>query len=261
MAVSAVVLSKNEEKNIKACLQGLDWCDEIILIDDYSNDKTIKIAKALKAKVYKRALNNDYSQQRNFGLKKAKNNWVLFIDADERVPPILRDEIKNEIAKTKNTNQKSKTAQTQITGFYLKRKDKFLGKWLNFGETSKVRLLRLAKKNTGQWQGKIHEVWKVKGKTELLKKPLIHQRDIDIGRFLKKIDNYSSIRAQELFNQGVKSGFFDILAFPIGKFLQNYILRLGFLDGVWGVIMAVMMSWHSFLVRSKLYLLWKTDDR
>lgn len=251
MAVSAVVLTKNEEKNIRRCLQSLRWCDEIIIIDDNSNDNTEKIVKDLKAKIFKKSLNQNFSRQRNFGLKKAKHSWVLFIDADEEVTKELSNEIKSELD-NKNTN---------IKGYFLKRKDKFLKKWLRFGETSKIQLLRLASKDAGKWQGRIHETWEIKGETKTLQNPLIHNRDIDLGQFLERIDQYSTIRANQLLKQKKQAKLFQIIIFPLGKFMHNFFLRLGFLDGVHGFILAAMMSLHSFLVRAKLYLLNKVNRK
>lgn len=251
--ISAIVLTKNEEKNIKKCLKSLNWCDEIIVIDDFSNDKTVEITKKLGAKVFKRELKNDFSSQRNFGLKKTRGEWALFIDADEIVDDKLRKEISLKVhPPTRRIQQVQK-----VNGFYLKRKDKFLGKWLKYGETASVKLLRLAKKDSGAWEMSIHEVWQIKGRIGDLKNPIIHDRDMSISQFLEKINEYSSLRAKELYREKVKTNVFLIMAYPIGKFLQNYFLRLGFLDAKPGLIMAIMMSIHSFLVRSKLYLLWK----
>jgi len=247
--ISAVVLTRNEEKNIAKCLQSLSWCNEIILIDDNSNDNTDKIARSFKAKVYQRKLNNNYSQQRNFGLKKAQYDWVFFIDADERVTVKLQDEI------IKNCNQSK-----DYVGFLIRRKDFFLGQWLNFGETASVKLLRLAKKDKGRWQGKVHEVWTIKGKTKMLKNKIYHFKNINITEFIKKIDCYSSIRARYLYQSRVKTNLFFIIIYPLAKFFLNYVFRLGFLDGIPGLIMALMMSFHSFLVRAKLYLLWQKND-
>ncbi len=245
--ISAIVLTRNEEKNIGKCLKSIrHLADEILVIDDGSNDRTVKMARDLGAKVYQRKLDHDFSQQRNFGLKKARGNWILFIDADENVTSKLRDEIKDKISKSKD-----------VEGLYLKRKDRFLGKWLRFGEIRTVNLVRLGRKEAGWWQRPVHEVWEIKGKIGKLKNPIIHNRQITVSNFLKRINQYSSIRAGELYQQKVKTNAFLILAYPIGKFLQNYFLRLGFLDGIAGLMMAVMMSFHSFSVRAKLYLLYK----
>lgn len=241
--LSVVVLTKNEEKNIQDCLQTLNFCDEIIVVDDYSQDKTVDIVSK-SCKVFERHLDNDFSGQRNFGLEKAKGEWVLFVDSDERVNTDLAKEIKEAIAVNKN-----------VTGYYLKRQDYFLGKQLKHGETANVKLLRLAKKAGGKWSGKVHEEWKVTGQTEELSKPLLHYPHPTISEFLQEINFYSTLRAEELYKNGTKVGFWQIIFYPKVKFLQNYLWRDGLLDGMPGLIMALIMSFHSFLVRGKLYLL------
>ncbi len=250
--ISAVVLTKNEEKNIIGCLESLRWCKEIIIIDDYSEDKTIKNVQMFKCsnvqkniQIFKRHLDNDFAKQRNFGLQKAKEEWVLFVDADERVSPVLAAEIQKKVLKSK------------YDGYYLKRRDFFGKRWLKHGETANVKLLRLGRKNAGKWKQRVHEVWEIKGKIGMLKSPLLHYPHPTVGEFLKDIDFFSTLYAQELFVQGVKFSFFRLIFNPLGKFLLNYIWRRGFLDGTPGVIVALMMSFHSFLVRAKLYQLWK----
>ena len=239
--VSVIVVTKNEEKSIEECLKTLKWCDEIIVIDDYSEDKTRNIAEKLGAKVFKHHLNNDFAQQHNYGLKQAKGEWVLFVDADERITPALAKEIKLEIKKNERF------------AFVFKRQDFFMGKRLKYGETSKVRLLRMAKKN-GEWVRPVHEVWKTKWRTKTLKNPILHYPHPSISSFLKQINFHSTLHAKALKKEGVKFSLFRLIFNPLGKFLQNYIWRLGFLDGMPGLIMALMMSFHSFLARAKLYL-------
>jgi glycosyltransferase involved in cell wall biosynthesis len=248
--ISAVVLAKNEEGNIGECLKSLAWADEILVINDGSTDKTSEIAEKLGAKVIIHPLNNDYSAQRNFGLEKANGEWILFIDADERVSPKLAEEIKNKIANKQD-----------IDGYFLKREDTLFGKVLKHGETAGVRLLRLGKKEAGKWKGKVHETWKIEGEVMELENPLEHYPHPAISEFLEQINVYSTLRAQELYDQGVKTNLFFILAYTKGKFLQDYFLKLGFLDGMPGLIVALLMSFHSFLVRSKLYLLWKQKNQ
>lgn len=248
--ISAVVLTKNEEKNIKECLESVKWCGEMVVIDDYSEDKTVEIAKNLGANVFKRHLDNNFAVQRNFGLEKAKGDWVLFLDADERVSAELADEIKQ-------VTQKNADAKNCVNGFFLKRKDWFGGKWLKHGETAKVRLLRLAKKRTGRWRRKVHEVWEVKGKIDELKNSLLHYPHPTMNDFLNQINFHSTLHAEALQEEGVKPSLFRLIANPVGKFFQNYFFKLGFLDGTSGFIVAMMMSFHSFLARAKLCITWK----
>ena len=240
--ISSVILTKNEEENIEECIKSLNWCNEVIVIDDYSEDKTKEIAKELGAKVFQHHLNNDFSQQRNFGLEKAKGEWTLFLDADERISPVLADEIKREIKKDKRY------------AFVFKRQDFFLGKPLKYGETARVRLLRMAKKD-GQWIRSVHEFWQTKWRTKTLKNPILHHSHSSISQTLSQINFHSTLHAKALKQEGVKFSLFRLIFNPLGKFFQNYFYRLGFLDGTPGLIMALMMSFHSFLARAKLYQL------
>lgn len=240
--VSAVVLTKNAAINLPRCLQSLLWCDEIIVIDNFSTDDTIKISRENKAQVYQRELGDDFASQRNFGLQKAQNNWVLFVDADEEVSPLLRQEI---IEKTQS--------QTFYQGFCLKRKDFFHGRWLKYGETGQISLLRLAKKNAGIWSRPVHEVWQISGSVGYLKNPLLHYHQISLGDFLERINRYTSVNAKYLFDQGRRENIFSMIFFPSVKFVQNYFFKLGFLDGFPGLIMAFLMSFHSLTTRVKIW--------
>ena len=243
--ISAVILTKNEEKNIKDCLESLSWCDERIVIDSESEDKTLEIAQKSGAKVFTHKLYN-FSDQRNYGLDKAKGDWILFIDADERVSSGLWYEIMQHI------NEPIENP----SGFLFKRVDIMWGKELRHGEAGNTKLLRLAKKNTGKWTGAVHEKWNIKGKTVTLNNPLYHYPHQSIKDFLEEINHYTDLRSRELYKNKQKTNWFLIVLYPKAKFLQNYFLRLGFLDGLPGLVVALMMSFHSFLVRGKLWLLW-----
>lgn len=245
--ISAIVLTKNEEKNIAACLESISWCDEIIVIDDNSEDKTVEIAKKLGAKVSIRSLQDNFASQRNFGLEQAKGDWILFLDADERISQALWYEI---MAKTN-------APFSPYAGYYIKRTDTMWGKQLKYGETGNIKILRLAKKDTGRWEGSVHEIWKVKGKTDILQNALMHYPHQSVKEFLHEINYYSDLRAQELRKKKVSVSWFTIILYPKAKFILNYIFKGGFLDGLPGLIFAFMMSLHSFLVRGKLWLLWQ----
>ncbi len=245
--ISAIILTKNEEKNIKDCINALSWVDKIVVLDDNSQDKTTGIAEKLGAQVLIHNLNNDFAAQRNFGLEKAHNEWVLFIDADERVSLSLQYEITHLINDPMNSNN----------GYYISRVDMIWGKKISYGESAHNKFLRLGKRTEGKWVGKVHETWDIKGTTGLLKNPLLHFPHQTLQEFLTKINVYTDLRAQELFEKKVKSYWVHIVCYPIGKFLYTYIVLQGFLDGTQGLLIALTMSFHSFLVRSKLWFLWQ----
>lgn len=255
--ITAIILAHNDEKIIERAIQSVRFCDEIIVIDDESTDRTAekvhnvcKAIKFVKYKIYQRKLNNDFAAQRNFGLSKALGEWVLFVDSDEVVTAELSEEIKNIISMLNAKCQ-------MLNGLYIKRRDYLFGKWLRHGETANVRLLRLARKDAGKWVRPVHEVWEVNGEVDELSSPLLHYPHQTITDFLAEVNSYSTLNAEYLFREKVQTNWLQIILWPAGKFIQNYIWRGGFLDSVPGFIVAMMMSLHSFLTRGKLYILWR----
>lgn len=251
--ISAIIITKNEEENIERCLQSVRWCDEIIVIDDRSTDKTSEIAKKIGAKVYVNPLNEDFAAQRNFGMSKAKNEWVLFVDSDEVVSDALVYEIQSAVG-LKDQNLRN------YNGFCIIRVDFMWGVKLEHGDSS-IKLLRLGRKGSGIWRGKAHEVWEIESPIGTLINPLFHFPHKNLEEFLREINFYTDIRSRELNGKNVKSSFGKILAFPLGKFVINYFIKKGFLDGMAGLISAVTMSFHSFLVRGKLWQLQHKEDK
>lgn len=243
MRLSSIVLTKNEENSIERCLKSLAFCDEIIVVDDYSEDKTVEIAKKFKAKIFQKRLEDNFADQRNFGLSKISSDWAIFVDADEEISQDLSKEILAEID-TK-----------YFEGFYLKRKDYAFGRWLKYGETANVKFLRLGRSKC-VWERPVHELWKITGPVGILKNPLNHYSHHNVVASLKKINYYSSLEAD--FRQREKTGFLKIVFYPIGKFIKNFILLLGFLDSMPGFLIAGLMSAHSFLVRVKI---WEKQNR
>lgn len=185
----------------------------------------------------------DFASARNAELKKTKTDWVLFVDSDEKITPELKSEI---IEAIKNS---------EYSAYYIPRLDTFLGRELHHGETGHAKFVRLARSNFGKWQRPVHEIWVGKGKIGILKNPLLHYPHPTIASFLEKINKYSSIEAEYRFKESKKSSLFKIWFYPLAKFKYNYLFKLGFLDGVPGAIMAIMMSFHSYLTWTKLYLL------
>lgn len=257
--ISAVILTKNEEKNIKECLDGLRWCDEILVIDDNSTDETMKMAEEHKARAIRRSLNGNFAQQRNFGLEKASGEWIFFVDADEKVSVNLAKEIQR-------VTHDSTIVKQRVNGFYFKRIDWFAGGWLKHGEVGGiggvggVKILRLARKDAGKWVRCVDEKWEVKGKTKILKNPLLHYSHPNLTDFLTSINERSTLNAKEFYKEGRRLTLIEWFK-PLAKFTQNYFLRLGFLDGSAGFVFAVLMSFHSFLVRGKLYLLIRREQK
>lgn len=177
----------------------------------------------------------DFAGARNRLLKSAKTDWVLFLDTDERLTPNLEKEIENLDPK-------------DFDGFYIKRKIKFLGK--NAGED---KVLRLAKKDAGKWQRKIHETWNLKGKTGTLENYIVHDTGKDLHSYIEKINFYSTLHAQENQKEGKRSNLFKIIIYPKLKFIQNILLGRG-------LLFSMLQSFHSFLGWSKLWELQRKSN-
>ena len=270
MELTTVILTKNEEKNIERCLKSVDFCDEVIIIDDFSEDKTLeRIRNKYKILIFKRKINGDFARQRNFGLEKAKGEWILFVDADEEVSEELKKEIqvclhrhsgeRSDSRIVAKNNDSGQAGMTEETAYYLKRRDFWWGGELRHGEIEKLRnrgIIRLVRKGSGKWIGKVHEEFKLKSQTintKHLTNFIDHYPHPTVKDFLEEVNSYSTLRAKELLGNGTKTNIFEIVSYPLGKFLLTYFIKLGFLDGPAGFAYAFFMSFHSFLVRAKLY--------
>ncbi|MEI6532815.1 MAG: glycosyltransferase family 2 protein [Candidatus Roizmanbacteria bacterium] len=245
--LSAVVLTKNEEKNIRECLKSLSFSKEIIVIDNNSVDNTIQIAKEFTSLIFRIDV-NDFSQLRTKGLEESSLDWVLYIDADERVTDDLAREIGAIVEDPFNYN----------TVFALRRKDIWHNSEVGHGEVSDAYrngIIRLVHKKSGVWCGKVHEEFKTKERTLITKNIILHYPHPTLSEFIHDVNIYSTIRAQELYNQKAQISMVQLICFPFGKFIYTYFIRAGFKDGYAGFIYSFLMSFHSFLVRAKLYQL------
>lgn len=240
--LTAVILTKNEENNIEKCIKSLWFCDQIVVVDDESEDDTVQIAKKLKVEVLVHKM-KDFADQHNWAIENIKSNWLLFIDADERVSQELAGEILKKIKKP------------DAVGYFIPRIDTMWNKKLRFGDLWGAKFIRLGRRGAGFWEGAVHEQWKIDGIIKTLEHPLNHFPHPNLVTFLSSLNRYSSMRAEELYSKGERSNLLQIIFYSVGKFLWLEVCRLGFADGIVGFIHAMCMSFYTFLVRGKLYLL------
>lgn len=251
-ALTAVILTRNEQETITTAISSVAFCDEILVIDDGSTDETIDRARASGAQVIEHELNGDFAQQRTFGMQQARNYWVLFLDADEEVSPALAEEIQSHIG----TSTAEDSSQSNHA-FRIPRVDLWCNRTLRHGELATaarsgfVRLID--RRGSGLWQGSVHETYRTDGPVGQLTQHLVHRPHQTVAAFLASVNHYSTLRAQELYSQHHRFTLFEALAFPLGKFLATYVWQMGFRDGTPGFIYSFMMSFHSFLVRAKLF--------
>ena len=236
------MIVKNEEKNLAKCLNSVEnLVDEIVIVDSGSTDKTIEIAKTFGAKIFKREFDS-FSNQKNYALSIATNEWVLHVDADEVLSKELVEEIKFVIINTK------------LDGFYLIRTNFFLGKQMKHSGINKEYRLRLAKKSVSKYVGGIiHEELIVNGKVGKLKNIMIHNSYPTISSYFNKLEQYTTLGAKKLLEKNKKAGIIDIVFKPPFEFIKRYILKCGFLDGIRGFIWAVLYAFYTFIKYIKLW--------
>jgi len=218
------IICGDEENNIEECIKSVQWADEIILVDSYSKDKTIEIASKYNVKIFQNKWES-FAEQRQIALSKCSNDWVFSLDADERCTSILAEEIKEKINSSEN----------KFTGFKIPRKSFFLNKWVRHGGWYPDYQLRLFKKQATVSDRLVHEKYEVKGEIGFLKNDLLHYTVSSISDYMHKVNQYSTLQAIEKAGKK-KINFFNMLFRPILAFIQGYILKGGFLDGITGLM-------------------------
>lgn len=242
--IAVLINTLNEEKNISGCLERLQWVDEIVVADSGSTDKTVEIAKQHSAQVVHVHPGN-FSEIRNAGLKHITSEWVLVVDADEWVTPQLQEEIQL-ILSTNSDNM----------GFYIPRKNYFMGRWIRSCGWYPDYVLRLFRnKNEHIYEGKVHESIRITGKIGHLKSPLKHNSYVSLEQYLTKFNLYTTLAAQTMIQKKRKIGIIHLLFRPIIEFIKMYFLKRGFTDGVYGLIIAYLSAMYIFVKFSKAWLM------
>ncbi len=244
--VSGLLITFNEEKNIEDVLNCLDFVDEIIIVDSYSTDNTTTIAlRNPKVKVIQNKFDN-YTNQRNLALENASNNWVLFLDADERITPKLKNEIITEL-----NNPQTKDA------YFFKRKFYFHKTPIHFSGTQTDKNFRLFKKDKAHYAPDklVHETLIVEGSIDTLKSFLIHYSYDGYEIYKGKMIRYGELKGKELFQKNKKYSLIKQLSKTFFKFFKTYILRLGILDGVKGITLCYLQTlsvWQTYNTLNQL---------
>jgi glycosyltransferase involved in cell wall biosynthesis len=239
--LSVVVITLNEEDNIAACLNSVSWADELVVLDSGSTDATVSIAQQHGARVHTRAF-TDYADQKNAALDLATCDWVLSLDADERVPADLAGEIRQAIASTAAT-----------AGFLLPRRDLLLGRWIHHGLWWPQYKLRLIRRQQGRWVGAVHELLTADGPVRRLHFPMLHYASDSVADILRTTNRYTSMEAAAWHAAGVHPSLCKMLLYPPALFFYSYFIRLGLLDGMAGLVLALLMAYYTFVKRAKLW--------
>ncbi len=243
MNLSALLITFNEEKHIKAAIDSVEFADEIIVVDSYSTDRTVEISENLNhVKVIQRKFTN-FADQRNFAIEQASGNWLLFIDADERITVDLKNEI-----------LKSIEYPEDISAYMFKRLFFFRNKRIYFSGFQTDTTYRLFKKGSVRYidDKLVHEMPQINGNSGLLKNTMPHYSFESYNQFKLKIEHYASLKAKELYLKGKKTSLFHFIFRPAYKFITNYIIRLGVLDGKEGFNLCYLMAYGVWYRYKKL---------
>jgi len=244
--LSVVISVHNEERNIKECLESVkDLADEIVVVDNSSTDKTGEIAQKYTKKVFEQKNDpKNIDLQKNFGFSKATGDWILSLDADERITPGLTKEIKSKI----------QDPRSRIQGFWIPRKNIIFGKWIQSDMWWPDYQLKLFRKGKGKFgKNEVHKALILEGVSEKLTNPLIHYNYTSIHQYLQKLNNYTDIEAENLSSQEYKFNWLDAIRFPVNDFVKTFFLQKGFKDGIHGLVLSMFQAFYMGIVFAKLW--------
>ncbi len=246
MKLSVVISAYNEEKNIKACLESaVKFADEIIVVVNTSDDKTKEIAEKYTKKVFEQKNDpKNIDLQKNSGFSRATGDWILSLDADERITPELAKEIRSRI----------KNHESRIMGYEIPRKNIIFGKWIEHTGWYPDYQLRLFRKGTGKFvASKVHEPMVVEGKIEKLAAPLLHENYQSINQFLSRMIVYTDSEANALIENGYEFNYMDSVRMPFQEFLRRFFTHEGYKDGLHGLILSLLMGFYHLVIFLKVW--------
>ena len=244
--ISVAIITKNEEHNIERCLRSVQWADEIVVVDSGSTDKTIEICESYHCNIIHSPWLG-FGKTKQLGVNAAKNNWVFSIDADE--------EVSSELQHVISTITNSAT----YCALRIKRNSYYLGKRIKYSGWQTDYPLRLFNKTYGNFNdAAVHESVVLKsGEISQIEQPIFHYPFPDIDTHIKKINHYSQLGAQTLFENNKKTGLLYALLSGLSKFIKMYFIKKGILDGKEGLVLAILSGFSSTLKYFKLWSLWR----
>ncbi len=249
--ISACIITLNEEDRIKECIESLHFCDEVVVVDSHSHDKTREIALEAGAVVIERDWPGHVAQK-EFAIRQAKNDWVLCVDADERIS----DSLKQEILALRDAGFPDKA------GWRMPRLSYYMGAWVKHGTWRPDWNLRLFDRRRGHWAGNNpHDRVELKGPMGTLKNDLLHYPYRTLADHLRTIESYTTIMAEGMHERGKKASIFKIVVNPWARFVKYYFLKRGFLDGWRGLVMAYLAAQYVRTKYIKLMVIQRVGKR
>lgn len=244
--LSVILITKNEEQNVAECLASIRWANEIIVVDAESTDRTVEIARTFTPHVFIEPWAG-FAMAKQFALDRATGEWILWIDADERVTDELAEELHAVIA----------TNDASMNAYRIARRAFFLGKWIRHCGWYPGYVVRLFRRSAARFSDHdVHEEVLVDGSIGTLKSDMLHYTDRDLAHYFQKFNRYTSLAADRSHHDGKRASVFDIMLRPGWMFLRMYFFKLGFLDGMHGFVLSVLSASY---VLTKYAKLWEKD--
>jgi glycosyltransferase involved in cell wall biosynthesis len=250
LPVSVYVLTYNNRRTIERCLESLRWAEELVIVDSFSTDRTYELCQQYTDKAYQQEWKG-HRDQYQFAANLTTKDWIMFVDADEEVPPELAGEIRTELSRMPNA----------FDGFFVYRRTSYLGRWIRYGGWYPDGEIRLYRRDKGRWEGGLHAKVVVDGKVGTLKNQYLHYTYRDISDQIRTIDKYSQIAAEDLVREGKKFSLFKLLFHPPFRFIKEYLFKSGFRDGLPGLIIIASTMYYVFIKYAKLWELEHTRER
>jgi glycosyltransferase involved in cell wall biosynthesis len=242
--LAAVVLTNNEERHIGDCLDSLTWVDELVIFDDFSTDRTVEIAHRKGARVVRHALES-FAAQRDAALEAVEAEWILFVDADERVTPALAEEVRRVIAYAGDLAR---------AGWWIPRHNYMIGHRMMGGGWYPDYQLRLLRRARARYDPAhpVHEIVILDGEAGYLKNAFIHYNYDTVAQFRRKMGRYTRFEAEILFQQGVQVRPWTYLSMPLREFWRRFVTLRGYRDHVYGLLFCALMSWYTSVTYRQL---------
>ncbi len=241
MKLAVIILTHNEERHIEACIRSASFADEILVIDDDSTDRTAELARSAGARVISHPLAGDFAGQRNFALTQTAADWVLYVDADERVNAGAEEELCRVMA------------ENERAAYEIKRINVAFGQEMHYGAHRPDYPCRFFPRDAVRWEGLVHERPVSELPVRRLRASLLHYTYTDWDRYFQKFNQYTTLMAERQYNDGKRASFLKVLLDPPFAFFRFYILQRGFLDGRLGFILAVTHGFYTMVKYIKLH--------
>jgi glycosyltransferase involved in cell wall biosynthesis len=241
--VAAIVTTFNEEQNIALCVESLLWCDEILVVDSFSTDRTPEIVRRYEKVRFHQRTYYGSASQKNWAMDQVESDWILIFDADERCTPELRREIETLLA-----------SNPRFEAFTIKRRVYFLDKVIRFSGWQHDRVVRLVRRGSARYPNRrVHADMITRGPAPVLASPMVHYMTDSLDEYLRRIEKYSFWGAAQNWREGKKAGFLEVFGRSLWRFLRTYIFQLGILDGMHGLVFCMIQAYGTYM---KWALLW-----